>query len=989
MFLPRMHDVRTCVFLLALISILLIGICTGPRGSGHDIEKLKAFHRRDSVEVPHDPDSISLLNISSPLVRRQDYSCGPGRPCSNGACCGKSGFCGYGATYCGSGCVSNCNAVAECGQNAKPAGKKCPLNTCCSEFGFCGTTKDFCTGKCQSNCVVNPAPPGGSAKGQALRRVIGYYESWSYRSKCNNKKPSDMPLSELTHLNYAFAFISPGSYELIPMDDKTPESLFRLTTNVKKHNPSLKVYIAVGGWTFSDNGTVTQPLLGEISSTEANRQKFSDNVVRFLDRHGFDGIDIDWEYPGAPDRGGKPQDTENFTKLMKTLRQTFNASPRYLGITFTIPSSYWYLRWFDMPGLLKYADWTNLMSYDLHGTWDRNNPIGAIAQAHTNLTEIKLAAELLWRVGVRPDQVAIGFGFYGRSFELTDPSCTKPGCPFRGGARPGPCSDTSGVLMHYEIQAILKQVPGVKPVHDTAAAVKYIVWDKNQWVSYDDKDTFQVKLAWANSVGFSGSLIWAVDTDDDRFSAISGLLGKSVAHADLSIADRSLSFTEINVAGLLNEESGKSCKVFTSLPCQGRLACPSGPNNYRLVGNDRDGCPDSPLKKCSWRGSEPNCNGQCRSNEVMIARSDWGGFGSSLAGRDEERCIIGLKVLCCEAPTRKTTLSGCRLTSCGGTCDAGNEKELSQVKCPKSYKRYCCPKDSPLYDCRTRGTTPAAIAPRQTPTPTPSVKGRCDADEVEIPSGNDRLSSQGAQVLDFRGPKTSLLGIPNAFWTNAWQSENAGLGGQSPEQYVSRHLGSTSQPKSLVLLEAPIHTIKDRLERYMQPISDANFKKYVARAVGGEQAAVDSFFAPLRQTIGVFEYLQDQTIAAHMQDIVKNVANALGEVGREFPEAAGLADIWREAHSHYFEQVSAHARALMNRRISELRASFESTTLPYRDGVLDELDRMQESVPYLRYPWEQGGNSLNGNDADAGQSSGTDPNAGQGSGNGLRKLVVA
>jgi chitinase len=80
-------------------------------------------------------------------------------------------------------------------------------------------------------------------------------------------------------------------------------------------------------------------------------------------------LDIDWEYPGAPDRGGKPQDTDNFTRLMKTLRQTFNGSPRRLGLTFTIPSSYWYLKWFDLPGLLKYADWTNLMSYDLHGTW--------------------------------------------------------------------------------------------------------------------------------------------------------------------------------------------------------------------------------------------------------------------------------------------------------------------------------------------------------------------------------------------------------------------------------------------------------------------------------------------------------------------------------------------------------------------------------------------------------------------------------------------
>jgi chitinase len=51
-----------------------------------------------------------------------------------------------------------------------------------------------------------------------LNKVIGYYESWSYRSSCNYKKPTDLPLSELTHLNYAFAFVSPKSYELVVID---------------------------------------------------------------------------------------------------------------------------------------------------------------------------------------------------------------------------------------------------------------------------------------------------------------------------------------------------------------------------------------------------------------------------------------------------------------------------------------------------------------------------------------------------------------------------------------------------------------------------------------------------------------------------------------------------------------------------------------------------------------------------------------------------
>ena len=57
-----------------------------------------------------------------------------------------------------------------------------------------------------------------------------------------------------------------------------------------------------------------------------------------------------------------------------------------------------------------------MMSYDLHGTWDSTNKwIGPIVQAHTNLTEIDNALELLWRNDIDPKQVTLGLGFYGRS----------------------------------------------------------------------------------------------------------------------------------------------------------------------------------------------------------------------------------------------------------------------------------------------------------------------------------------------------------------------------------------------------------------------------------------------------------------------------------------------------------------------------------------------------------------------------------------------
>jgi len=81
------------------------------------------------------------------------------------------------------------------------------------------------------------------------------------------------------------------------------------------------------------------------------------------------------------------------------------------------------------------------MAYDLHGTWDSpQDQIGSIVLAHTNLTEIANSLSLFWRNGIDPAKINLAIGFYGRSFELSDPNCWQPGCPFKGGASPGPVS---------------------------------------------------------------------------------------------------------------------------------------------------------------------------------------------------------------------------------------------------------------------------------------------------------------------------------------------------------------------------------------------------------------------------------------------------------------------------------------------------------------------------------------------------------------------
>ena len=145
----------------------------------------------EAASLPHldpEPRLVDHLNLRALPVG----TCNSDTPCVNGACCGSNNLCGYSPTECGTGCSSNCNAKAECGQYGIPGQQRCPLNVCCSKFGlvqflnahgsvaddftcsFCGSTSDFCDSGCQTDfggCGPPPQPSCGSSKGN--QRNIG------------------------------------------------------------------------------------------------------------------------------------------------------------------------------------------------------------------------------------------------------------------------------------------------------------------------------------------------------------------------------------------------------------------------------------------------------------------------------------------------------------------------------------------------------------------------------------------------------------------------------------------------------------------------------------------------------------------------------------------------------------------------------------------------------------------------------------------------
>jgi chitinase len=84
--------------------------------------------------------------------------------------------------------------------------------------------------------------------------------------------------------------------------DSLPVSLFSDLTDMKKKNSGLKAIVALGGWTFNDNGTTTQPVFSSMVSTQQNRATFITNLLSFLREFAFDGVDFDWVRSAAHEK---------------------------------------------------------------------------------------------------------------------------------------------------------------------------------------------------------------------------------------------------------------------------------------------------------------------------------------------------------------------------------------------------------------------------------------------------------------------------------------------------------------------------------------------------------------------------------------------------------------------------------------------------------------------------------------------------------------
>ncbi|EIW75802.1 glycoside hydrolase family 18 protein, partial [Coniophora puteana RWD-64-598 SS2] len=237
----------------------------------------------------------------------------------------------------------------------------------------------------------------------------------------------------------------------------------------------------------------------------STRTTFISSVQNTIQEYGLDGIDIDFEYPGAVERDAPATDTPNLTAFFEQVKSTL---PDTTIISIATPAGYWFLKGFEIDKISSYVTYMNMMYY--HGPWDTNVTDQApVTNPQTSIVDITTSALLYTRAGIDLSIVNLGLAWYGRTFHLSDTSCQGYNCTMVGGGAPGVCTAASGILAMFEIQEMIAN--GNTPIYDSGSQTYWFDDSNGDLVTFDQADTWQDKVTFADQTCFGGTFIWSVD----------------------------------------------------------------------------------------------------------------------------------------------------------------------------------------------------------------------------------------------------------------------------------------------------------------------------------------------------------------------------------------------------------------------------------------------------------------------------------------------
>jgi chitinase len=406
--------------------------------------------------------------------------------------------------------------------------------TCTSTAGSCeiagaGSTATVTPSPEAVVPVVKPVPTtpytpkSGSYTG--AQKIIAYYPAWATYAR--NYQVADIPEQKITHINYAFANVQNGkcvlgdSYADIDKafagdswDQGALRGNFNQLEKLKVANPKLRTMISLGGWTWSQNFPTA-------AATEQSRTEFVSSCVKFMKQYGFDGIDVDWEYPVSGGLfQGTAADKENYTQLLEKFRTVLNTEEIKDGqdyyLSIAAPAGPTIISNLEVGKLGGILDWMNLMSYDFHGSWDpitgHNAPMSVGPKDTASAFSITDAVNTYLNGGFPANKLVLGVAFYGRGW---DNVASTAGGLYQSGAGASVGTWEKGVFDYTDIRN--NYLPTMQRYWDADAQVPYL-YDavRKLWISYDDPQSIKIKADFIKAKGLGGAMVWEITGDRDE-----------------------------------------------------------------------------------------------------------------------------------------------------------------------------------------------------------------------------------------------------------------------------------------------------------------------------------------------------------------------------------------------------------------------------------------------------------------------------------------
>lgn len=403
----------------------------------------------------------------------------------------------------------------------------------------------------------SPSTNDGGAS-PSSHEIVGYFAQWGIYQRAYRVKDVDTSgaAQRLTVINYAFGNVVNGKCHMVTqlgvgdafadyqkgftatesvngIADSWDQKLkgnFNQLKELKKKYPKLKVLISLGGWTWSKG-------FSDAALTEASRSTLVSSCIDMYIRGDlpildgepaggsgaaagvFDGIDIDWEYPAAPGNDGnvfRPEDSANFTALLAEFRRQLDALDEKLLLTIAAPAGQDKIAKLELDRIHQYLDWINLMTYDMHGAWDRTGPTNFHSPLHASPNDpstgiakeysVDAAVQAYRSAGVPANKLLIGIPFYGRGWTGV-PDNNDGLYQSSPQMAPAPGTYEAGI----EDYKVLKALDA--PSHRDSVTQAYWTYGDSVFWSFDDPISIANKMAYVKSQGLRGAMAWELDGD--------------------------------------------------------------------------------------------------------------------------------------------------------------------------------------------------------------------------------------------------------------------------------------------------------------------------------------------------------------------------------------------------------------------------------------------------------------------------------------------